>query len=172
MDVANGPGLRVNLFVSGCTHHCRGCFNPEAWDFNYGKKFTEETEKTLLGYMDFSYIKGITILGGEPMEPENQKVLLPFLRKVKEKFPGKDIWIYSGYTIEEMLYGKLSKCSTTKEILKLTDVLVDGEFVETKKDLKLQFRGSSNQRIIHIEKSPEGDISPICTSLPYPELNF
>lgn len=153
MDIANGTGLRVNLFVSGCTHHCKGCFNPEAWDFDYGKKFTEKTEQKLIEYMNFDYIKGITILGGEPMEPENQKALLPFLKKIKAKFPNKDIWIYSGYTLEEMLKGKLSKTETTKEILKLADILVDGEFVETKKNLKLKFRGSSNQRIIDIKKS-------------------
>ena len=99
MDIANGTGLRVNLFVSGCTHHCKGCFNPEAWDFNYGKKFTEKTEQQIIEYMNFDYIKGITILGGEPMEPENQKALLPFLKKIKSMFPNKDIWIYSGYTL-------------------------------------------------------------------------
>lgn len=153
MDIANGTGLRVNLFVSGCTHHCKGCFNPEAWDFNYGKKFTEKTEQQIIEYMNFDYIKGITILGGEPMEPENQKALLPFIKKIKSMFPNKDIWIYSGYTLEEMLEGKLSKTATTKEILKTADILVDGEFIETKKNLKLKFRGSSNQRIIDIKKS-------------------
>ena len=153
MDIANGTGLRVNLFVSGCTHHCKGCFNPEAWDFNYGKKFTEKTEQQIIEYMNFDYIKGITILGGEPMEPENQKALLPFLKKIKSIFPNKDIWIYSGYTLEEMLEGKLSKTATTKEILETADILVDGEFIETKKNLKLKFRGSSNQRILDIKKS-------------------
>ena len=153
MDIANGTGLRVNLFVSGCTHHCKGCFNPEAWDFNYGKEFTEKTEQQIIEYMNFDYIKGITILGGEPMEPESQKALLPFRKKIKSMFPNKDIWIYSGYTLEEMLEGKLSKTATTKEILETADILVDGEFIETKKNLKLKFRGSSNQRILDIKKS-------------------
>lgn len=152
-DTANGTGVRVSLFVSGCTHHCKGCFNQVAWDFNYGESFTTETEEKLIKLLDRPYIRGLSLLGGEPMEVSNQKVLLPFLKKVRERFgETKDIWCYSGYTLEELLDEK-SRCHSndTIPILKLLDVLVDGEFKEELKDLKLKFRGSSNQRIIELK---------------------
>lgn len=152
-DTANGTGVRVSLFVSGCTHHCKGCFNQVAWDFNYGEPFTAETEEKLIKLLDRPYIRGLSLLGGEPMEVSNQKVLLPFLKKVRERFgETKDIWCYSGYTLEELLDEK-SRCHSNDTIpmLKLLDVLVDGEFKEELKDLKLKFRGSSNQRIIELK---------------------
>ncbi len=152
-DTANGTGVRVSLFVSGCTHHCKGCFNEVAWDFNYGMPYTKETEDKIISLLDRSYIKGLSLLGGEPMEKVNQKALLPLIKRVKEKFGDlKNIWVYSGYTLEEML-DKKSKCycEETIEILKRIDVLVDGEFKEELKDLRLQFRGSSNQRIIEMK---------------------
>ena len=152
-DTANGTGIRVSLFVSGCTHHCKGCFNEVAWDFNYGTLFTEETEEKILKLLDRPYIRGLSLLGGEPMEVANQKVLLPFLKKVRERFSNtKDIWCYSGYTLEELL-DKNSRCHSISTIpmLKLIDVLVDGEFKEELKDLKLKFRGSSNQRILELK---------------------
>lgn len=152
-DTANGTGVRVSLFVSGCTHHCKGCFNQVAWDFNYGEPFTAETEEKLIKLLDRPYIRGLSLLGGEPMEVSNQKVLLPFLKKVRERFgETKDIWCYSGYTFEELLDEK-SRCHSNDTIpmLKLLDVLVDGEFKEELKDLKLKFRGSSNQRIIELK---------------------
>lgn len=143
-DIANGPGVRVSLFVSGCTHHCKGCFNPDTWDFCAGKPFDLAVENELLSLLGRDYIAGLTLLGGEPMEPENRVALLPFLKKVKEMFPGKNIWCYSGYTFEELCG------SGAKDILNLIDVLVDGEFVLEKKDIRLAFRGSSNQRIIDV----------------------
>lgn len=143
VDVANGPGVRVSLFVSGCRNHCIGCFNPETWDFDYGKPFTRETENEIIEALRPSWIQGLSILGGEPTEEENEKTLIPFLKRVREELPGKDIWLYSGYTWE-MLRGE--------EILKLVDVLVDGPFLQEQKDAGLAFRGSRNQRIIHLEK--------------------
>jgi len=155
-DIANGTGVRVSLFVSGCTHHCKGCFNPETWDFDYGKPFDKETENELLTYLKPDYIRGLSVLGGEPMEPENQKALLPFIRRVKETYPEKDIWIYSGYTFETELNGNgAAVCDETAEILSYTDVLVDGEFMEDRKNLRLHFRGSDNQRIIDVRASLE-----------------
>ena len=152
-DTANGNGVRVSLFVSGCTHHCKGCFNEVAWDFNYGNLFTKETEDKIISLLDRPYIKGLSLLGGEPMEVVNQKSILPLLVRVKEKFgDSKNIWLYSGYTLEQMLdTSSRCYCNETKQILKLIDVLVDGEFVEELKDLRLQFRGSSNQRIIDMK---------------------
>lgn len=153
-DIANGEGVRVSLFVSGCTHHCKGCFNPQTWDFNFGEPFTEEVESTLLEDLAPSYIKGLTLLGGEPMEPENQRALVPFLRKVKERFPGKTIWCYSGYTLDkDLVEGGKAWCEVTAEMLSLMDVLVDGEFVEALKDIRLVFKGSSNQRIINLKET-------------------
>ncbi len=157
-DVANGLGVRVSLFVSGCTHHCKGCFNPETWDFNYGTLFTKETEEEIITALSKEYITGLSLLGGEPFEPENQKVLAPFLTRVKSLFPHKDIWCYSGYNFEsDMLTGKLGDSSITDEMLKNIDILVDGEFVESLKDLSLRFKGSSNQRIIDVQKSMATD---------------
>ena len=144
----------MSLFVSGCTHHCKGCFNPETWDFEYGQPYTVETEQTILDACDHDYIRGLSLLGGEPMEPQNQKALLPLLRLFKDRFPHKTVWCYSGYNFEQdMLSGRLGDWSVTKEMLSLIDVLVDGEFHLEEKDLSLRFRGSSNQRIIDVPKS-------------------
>ena len=140
-DIANGPGVRVSLFVSGCTHHCKECFNPETWDFKYGKPFTEETIQTILSYMEPEYVKGITLLGGEPLEHSNQKGLLPLVRVIKEKYPNKTIWLYTGSLWEEIQH---------EEILHYLDVLVDGEFQVDKLDVGLKWKGSSNQRVIDV----------------------
>lgn len=153
-DVANGPGVRISLFVSGCTHHCEGCFNEVAWDFNYGKMFTEETIEEILNLLDSSYIKGLSLLGGEPFERANQQGLLPLLRKVKERFPEKNIWCYSGYLFDRDIVGTMcEKWPETKEMISYIDVLVDGKFEEDKKSVNLRFRGSSNQRIIKVSES-------------------
>ncbi len=158
-DVANGLGVRVSLFVSGCTHHCKGCFNPETWDFNYGKPFTEETEKEIADALSKDYISGLSLLGGEPFEPSNQAVLAPFISRIKEMFPEKDIWCYSGYNFEsDMLTGKLGDTSVTEMMLKNIDILVDGEFAESLKDPSLRFKGSSNQRIIDVKASLREDL--------------
>ncbi len=154
-DIANGIGVRVTLFVSGCSHHCKGCFNPETWNFYYGKPFTAETEQLLLDALSPYYITGLTLLGGEPLEPQNQKTLVPFLRKLRETLPEKTIWCYTGYTLEADLLadGGKARCEVTDEMLSLLDVLVDGEFVEALKDISLLFRGSSNQRLIDLPKT-------------------
>lgn len=153
-DIANGSGVRVSLFVSGCTHHCPGCFNPETWDFEYGRKFDGKCEEEIISFLAPSYIRGLSVLGGEPMEPANQTALLPFIRRVKETYPEKDIWFYTGYTLETDLYpGGRAVCDATAELLSYIDVLVDGEFEEDKKNLRLQFRGSENQRIINLRRS-------------------
>ena len=153
-DVANGVGVRVSVFVSGCTHHCKGCFNEQAWDFHYGNEFTEKEIEKVVNLMDHSYVSGLTLLGGEPLEHVNQQGLLPLVRKVKEKFPDKNIWCYSGYTFEKDIIDRMCKeWKETPELLSYIDVLVDGEFQEDKKDIKLKFRGSSNQRIIDVKKS-------------------
>lgn len=141
-DIANGPGVRVSLFVSGCRNHCKGCFQPETWDFDYGKPFTKETEDEIISALRPSWIKGLSILGGEPMEPENQEALVPFLERVKAELPDKDIWLYSGYKYEALLGSRL---------LPFVDVLVDGPFMEAEKDISLSFRGSRNQCIIHLK---------------------
>lgn len=155
-DIANGEGVRVSLFVSGCTHHCENCFNEEAWDFGYGKPFTADTEQEIMDALSADYINGLTLLGGEPFEPENQKVLLPFLRRVRERFPEKDIWCYTGYSLErELLADSRARCECTDEMLSFIDVLVDGRFVEELKDISLPFRGSSNQRIIDLKATLE-----------------
>lgn len=153
-DVANGLGVRVSLFVSGCTHHCKGCFNPETWNFDYGKEFTDEVADEVINALSHDYIRGLSLLGGEPFEPSNQAVLAPFLTRVKKIYPTKDIWCYSGYNFEsDMLTGRLGDASVTDEMLKNIDILVDGEFVESLKDISLRFKGSSNQRIIDVQKS-------------------
>ena len=153
-DIADGPGVRVSLFVSGCTNHCENCFQPETWDFGYGEPFTSETEERILNLLDRSYIKGLTILGGEPFEPSNQRALLPFVRRVRERYPDKTIWMYSGFTYEEMTRdGAHPHCEATLPLLDFIDVLVDGRFVEKLKDLSLRFRGSSNQRLIDMKKT-------------------
>ena len=153
-DVANGKGVRVSLFVSGCTHHCKGCFNSQAWDFNYGKEFTEEDINRIINELDHPYIAGLSLLGGEPLEHVNQKGILPLLKRFKEKFPDKNVWCYSGYTFDKDIVGNMfNKWPETKEVMSYIDVLVDGKFEEDKKDLNLKFRGSSNQRIIDVQKS-------------------
>ena len=153
-DVANGPGVRVSLFVSGCTHRCPGCFNREAWDFGFGQPFTGEEEDKILAALAPAHIKGLSLLGGEPFEPDNQRALLPFLRRVKERFPDKEIWCYSGYTLDRELWGESrARCEATDELLALLDVLIDGPFVEAQKDLNLRFRGSANQRILNVPAS-------------------
>ena len=150
-DIANGEGVRVTLFVSGCTNHCKNCFQPQTWDFTYGQPFTEETEQRLLEMLSPSYINGLTLLGGEPFEPENQRVLVPFLRRVRAAYPKKNIWGFSGFTYEELTTGGTHpRCEVTDEMLSLLDVLVDGRFVEELKDISLRFRGSSNQRLIDL----------------------
>ena len=153
-DIADGPGVRVTLFVSGCTNHCKGCFQPETWDFDYGEPFTRETEDKLIAMLEPHYIAGLTLLGGDPFEPSNQRALLPFVKRVRETCPDKTIWAYSGFTEEELKTdGSHPRCEVTDELLGLIDVLVDGRFVEEKKDLRLRFRGSSNQRIIDVKKT-------------------
>ena len=143
VDIANGPGVRVSLFVSGCRNHCKGCFNPETWDFDYGRPFTRETEDEIIKALRPSWIQGLSILGGEPTEEENAAVLIPFLKRVRAVLPDKDIWLYSGYTYEAL---------RDKEILTLADVLVDGPFLLELKDAGLAFRGSRNQRIIDLKE--------------------
>ena len=150
-DIANGEGVRVSLFVSGCTNHCEHCFQPQTWAFDYGQPFTEETEDRLLSLLSPSYVNGLTLLGGEPFEPENQRALLPFLRRARTAYPEKTIWAYSGFTYEELLTeGSSPRCEATDSLLSLLDVLVDGRFEEARKDISLRFRGSSNQRLIDL----------------------
>ena len=143
VDIANGPGVRVSLFVSGCRNHCKGCFNPETWDFDYGRPFTRATEDEIIKALRPSWIQGLSILGGEPTEEENAAILIPFLKRVRAALPDKDIWLYSGYTYEAL---------RDKEILTLADVLVDGPFLLEQKDAGLAFRGSRNQRIIDLRE--------------------
>ncbi|MCR5022431.1 anaerobic ribonucleoside-triphosphate reductase activating protein [Ruminococcus sp.] len=153
-DIADGIGVRVSLFVSGCRHHCEGCFNAMTWDFDYGKPFTEETEDQLLEMLSCEYIDGLTLLGGEPMEPENQRVLAPFMRRVKEKYPEKSIWCYTGCVLEdELLHESPWRCECTDEMLSMIDVLVDGRFILAKRNISLGFRGSDNQRIIDLKST-------------------
>ena len=153
-DIANGPGVRVSLFVSGCTHHCKGCFNAVAWDFNYGQPFTQETVDSILEMLKPDFVKGITLLGGEPFEPQNQSALVDLLRQIKGKYPEKSIWAFSGYLFDkDIMAGRLGDPEITKEFVSYLDVLVDGRFVEEKKDLTLRFRGSSNQRLIDVPAS-------------------
>ena len=155
-DIANGEGVRVTLFVSGCTNHCKNCFQPQTWDFEFGRPFTAETEEELLTMLKPDYINGLTVLGGEPFEPSNQRSLLPFLRRVREPYPKKNIWCFSGFTYEELKTdGSHPRCEVTDEMLDQLDVLVDGRFVEELKDISLRFRGSSNQRLIDMKKSRE-----------------
>ena len=153
VDIADGIGVRVTLFVSGCTHHCKGCFNPETWDFAYGTPYTAETEEQLIKLLSPHYIRGLTLLGGEPFEPENQRILTGLLRRVRKELPQKDIWCYSGYTFEELRGESRARCEVTDEMLSLLDVLVDGEFVEAKRNLMLRFRGSENQRLLDVPAS-------------------
>ena len=152
-SIENGTGVRVSLFVSGCRHHCKECFNAETWDFNYGKPYTVETETLLLEQLAPDYIAGLTLLGGDPTEPENQRALLPLLQRMRKELPGKTVWAYSGYLYEDFLPGGRAYCEVTEEYLGLIDILVDGPFILEQKDISLLFRGSANQRIIDGPKS-------------------
>ncbi len=150
-DVANGPGVRVSLFVSGCTHACPGCFNPEAWDFHYGEPFTAETEESILSSLAPEYIKGLSLLGGEPFDPRNQPALAPFVRRVRDAYPDKSIWCYTGYVLDpDLRPGGIAWTEYTEDLLGCIDILVDGPFIEAQKDLNLRFRGSANQRILRL----------------------
>ena len=154
-DIANGLGVRVTLFVSGCTNHCENCFQPQTWAFDYGKPFTRAIEDEIIESLKPPYVRGLTLLGGEPFEPENQRELLPFVRNFKALYPNKTVWCYSGYTWEQ-LTGKVpchARCEVTDELLSLLDVLVDGRFVEAEHDISLRFRGSRNQRLLDVPKS-------------------
>ncbi len=153
-DIANGPGVRVTLFVSGCTHHCEGCFNPETWDFQYGQPFAEATENEILEALSPEYIAGLTLLGGEPLEYANWTALLPLLKEVRKRFPHKDVWCYTGYLFDrDLLDDFCEKREDMKAFLSCLDVIVDGEFVQEKKNISLRFRGSENQRIIDVQES-------------------
>lgn len=155
-DVANGPGVRVSLFASGCTHHCKNCFNQVTWDFHYGQEFTPEVMEKVLEYLQPDYVKGLTLLGGEPMEHSNQQGLLPMLRKIREVYPQKDIWCFTGYDFDKDVKGRmLLEWPETEEFLSYIDVLVDGPFIEELKSVALRFKGSSNQRTIDVKKSLE-----------------
>ena len=157
-DISNGPGVRVSLYVSGCRNHCKNCFNPETWDFNYGDPFTADIENKIEEGLKPDYIKGFTLLGGDPFEPENQKVLAPFLKKLRKAYPDKSFWAFTGYDYEkDLLTGKLGDVDTVMRMLNCLDVLVDGKFVEELKDLNLRFRGSSNQRIIELKPTLKND---------------
>ncbi len=151
-DIANGTGVRTSLFVSGCRRKCPGCFNLVAWDFGYGYDFTPEVEDEIIDSLRPSYIAGLSLLGGEPMEPENQAALLPFVRRVKEELPEKDVWVFSGFTWEELVGGP-GETGDTPELLSLVDVLVDGPYVDELRDITLRFHGSSNQRVIDVPAS-------------------
>lgn len=158
-DVANGTGVRVSLFVSGCRHHCKGCFNAETWDFCYGEPYTQETEDSIIDGLKPDYITGLSLLGGEPFEPENQRALTALLRRVKAQLPEKTVWCYTGYTYDtDLAEGGSVFTDVTREMLSYIDILVDGEFIEEQRDLTLRFRGSRNQRILTLENG-------ICTQI-------
>ncbi len=153
-DIANGPGVRVSLFVSGCTHRCKNCFNQEAWDFQYGEPFTQQTIDQIVDFMRPDFVKGLTLLGGEPFDPRNQSAIVDLLRQIKQDLPQKNIWAFTGYLLDrDILPGKLGDPAITREYLEYLDVLVDGPFIEEQKNLSLRFRGSENQRIIDIKKT-------------------
>ena len=155
-DVANGLGCRTVLFVSGCRNHCKDCFQPHTWDFSYGKEFDETIQKEILDSLNSTYIKGLTLLGGEPFEPENQIDLLPFVKKVREEYPSKDIWAFTGYVYDtDLVEGGRKHCEATDELLSMIDVLVDGPFIAEQRNLMLKFRGSENQRVIDMKKTLE-----------------
>lgn len=158
-DIANGVGVRTVLFVSGCTHHCKGCFQPETWNFDYGERYTKQTEDEIIESLRPDYVDGITLLGGEPFEPENQRELVKLLRRIKKELPQKTVWSFSGHTYEELTGDSRAVCEVTNEMLSMLDVLVDGEFVEAKRNISLRFRGSENQRLIDMNKTrKEGKI--------------
>ena len=153
-DIANGPGVRVSLFVSGCTHRCPGCFNEEAWDFDYGQPFDQSTIDEILGLLQPDYVQGLTLLGGEPFDPRNQSAIVELLRQIKAKYPHKSIWAFSGYLFDrDILPGRLGDPTITREYLSYLDVLVDGPFIQSRKNLTLRFRGSDNQRLIDVPES-------------------
>ena len=156
-DIANGIGVRVTLFVSGCTNHCEDCFQPQTWAFDYGKPFTDETKAEIFAELDKPFVNGLTVLGGEPFEPRNQRELLPLLREVKERYPGKTIWCFTGFRLDDELLkdGSYPRCEVTDDMLACIDILVDGRFVKELKDISLQFRGSRNQRIIDMNRTRE-----------------
>lgn len=163
LDIANGDGVRVSLFVSGCRNRCEGCFQPETWNFEYGKPFTMETQEAILEALVPAYVQGLTLLGGEPFEPENQRELTALLRRVKQEYPNKNVWCFSGYTLEEIMGDGHPHCDISMEMLSMIDVLVDGRFEEAKKDISLKFRGSANQRIIDLKKTmKQGAIVRYC----------
>lgn len=156
LDVANGIGIRTTLFVSGCTNHCEKCFQPQTWDFHYGQEFTRETEDTLIESLRPPFVRGLTLLGGEPFEPDNQRALLPVLRRIRAELPGKDVWAFTGFELDRELWQEsYARCEATDELLSLIDVLVDGRYVEALRDLALHFRGSSNQRVIDMNRTRE-----------------
>ena len=153
-DIANGIGVRVSVFVSGCTHHCKNCFNSEAWDFNYGKEFTEKEIDKVIEELDHSYVSGLSLLGGEPLEHVNQKGLLPLVKKVKQRFPNKTIWCYTGYLFDDEVMGQMyNKWPETKELISNLDIIVDGKYDESQRDISLAWCGSSNQRVIKVQES-------------------
>ena len=155
-DIANGEGVRISLFVSGCTHRCKNCFNQIAWDFDYGMAFDEETQEKILKELASGFIAGLSLLGGEPLEPQNQRALYPFIKRVKNAYPNKTIWCYTGFVFDEKtgdLCAKDKNTEVTKELIALFDVLIDGPYIEEKKDIRLKFRGSSNQRVIDVQKT-------------------
>ena len=155
-DIANGEGVRISLFVSGCTHHCKNCFNEIAWDFGYGLQFDNEVQEKILRELKSDFIAGLSLLGGEPLEPQNQLALYPFIKKVKELYPNKTIWCYTGFVLDEKtgaLTATNKNTEVTKELISMFDVLVDGPYIEECKDIRLKFRGSSNQRIIDVQKT-------------------
>ena len=154
-SIENGTGVRVSLFVSGCTHHCKDCFNEQAWDFEYGNPFTEDIENAVIEALAPDYMAGITLLGGEPMEPVNQRGLLPLLKRIRKELPQKTVWAYTGYVYEDLLEGGRAHCEVTEELLSLCDILVDGPFIAEKKNISLRFRGSENQRIIDLKATRE-----------------
>ena len=154
-SIENGTGVRVSLFVSGCTHHCKDCFNEQAWDFEYGNPFTADTENAVIEALAPDYMAGITLLGGEPMEPVNQRGLLPLLKRIRKELPQKTVWAYTGYVYEDLLEGGRAHCEVTEELLSLCDILVDGPFIAEKKNISLRFRGSENQRIIDLKATRE-----------------
>ena len=156
-DIANGAGVRVTLFVSGCTNHCPDCFQPQTWDFHYGAPFTADTKAEIFAELDKPFVRGLTVLGGEPFEPKNQRDLLPLLREVRDKYPNKDIWCFTGFRLEDELLkdGSYPRCEVTDDLLACIDILVDGRFEKALKDISLQFRGSRNQRVIDMARTRE-----------------
>lgn len=163
-DIANGKGCRTVLFVSGCRNACKGCFQPQTWDFLYGQEFDETVQKEILKSLEPEYIQGLTLLGGEPFEPENQEALLPFMRKIKAAYPKKDVWAYTGYIYDrDLVEGGLKHTKDTEELLSMIDILVDGPFIEEEKDITLKFRGSANQRVIDLRATMAG--GKICLAM-------